>query len=265
MPSRRAGNGVGVVRAYKRDVVVGRVAGLRVNSESDRDIYRLRTANGAPFVAAYGRRDDFGHKLLGILTAIGRMILPVLGLLAAVAAIYLYRDTPLPLSLGGVDMPWLTAAHLLVPVGFFCLFLTNRRYGPAYAFAQLLAALIAVVALVAFAGTRIDAFLPLDAVPSFRDAAAFGGAFFAAGVVSTVMFDCARGAKWWTAPLFGFIGAALVFPPVFFAASLAGTGSDWLPPAFAYMGVLLGEGLLLLVPFWLLRRIVPPLSGFGGF
>jgi queuosine precursor transporter len=256
-----------VVQAFQQNVVVGRIAGLRVSSESDRDMYRLRTASDVPLGGAsyYGRREGFGRKLGGALSALGRMILPVLTLLAALAGMYLYRDTPVPLSLIGREMPWLTAAHLLVPAGFFCVFLTNRRYGPAYASAQIFLALIAVVALVLFAGERINAFLPLDSVPSLRDAAAFGGAFLAAGLVSSVMFDCARGAKWWSAPLVGFCAAAIVFSFAFFAICYVGTGTAWLKQAIDYMALLAGEGVLLLIPFWLLRRIVPPMSGFGGY
>jgi uncharacterized PurR-regulated membrane protein YhhQ (DUF165 family) len=254
-----------VVRAYKQQgVVVGRVGGLRISSETNRDIYRLRTAGDASIALfGYSRGGDFAHMILGGLMAAARLILPVLTLLSAITGVFLYRDTPMPVPFLGLDMPWLTAGHLLVPAGFFCVFLTNRRYGPAYAFAQIFAAFAAILALVLFAGARIDAFLPLDGIPTLRDSAAFGGAFLAAGAVSIVLFDCARGPHWWTAPLMGFLGAALVFPPVFFAVSLSGTA--WLTPAVAFMGVLGGEGLLLLVPFWLMRRIVPPVLGFGGY
>jgi uncharacterized PurR-regulated membrane protein YhhQ (DUF165 family) len=160
---------------------------------------------------------------------------------------------------------WLTASHLLIPTGFFCVFLTNRRYGPAFAFAQVVVSAIVIVAFLVFTGGALNRFLPLDAIPPVREAAAFCGAFFAASFVSIIVFDGARGPNWWTAPLFGFLSAAIVYATAYFAALLAGTDATWLNHAVQYMGILAGEGILLLIPFWLLRRMVPPMSGFGGY
>jgi hypothetical protein len=244
-------------------VVPGRVGGLHMASE-ERGLYRLRTASDAPYMGAYGygRHESFAHKLGAILAVVARMAAAVAVLLAWVAGVYLYRDTPI--SLYGDDS-WLTASHLLIPVGFFCVFMTNRRYGPAYAFAQVVLTAIAIVAWMLFARPLIDALLPLDTIPTVREAAAFGGAFFAASFVSIVVFDGARGAHWWTAPLFGFLSAAIVYACVFFAALKAGTDAPWVYSAVEYMGALAGEGILLLIPFWMLRGMVRPISGFGGY
>ena len=94
------------------------------------------------------------------------MILPVLSLLAAFVGLYLYRDTPVPLFLDGTGTPWLTAGHFLVGVGFFCIHLTNRRYGPAYAFAQVVIASASVAAFVVFAARDMQGFVPQDTVPT---------------------------------------------------------------------------------------------------
>lgn len=232
----------------------------------ERGLYRLRTASDAPYPGAYvyGHRDGVGHKIGEVFAVAVRVAAAAAILLAWVAGVWLYRDTPVELFADG-GATWLSAGHLLIPVGFFCIAMTNRRYGPAYAFAQVVATATAVIAFIVFSGSAFNEFAPIDAIPPVREAAAFGGAFFAASFVSIVAFDGARGPLWWTAPLFGFLTAAIVFPLAFFAALYAGTGVSWLGHASEFMGVLAGAGLLMLVPFFALRRMVPPMSGFGGY
>ncbi len=233
---------------------------------ADRGIYRLRSTTDTPWAGAYnGHRVTFGQKLAGVFGAAARILLPVLVLTACVAGIYLYRDTPVRLFLDGIGVAWLTVADMIVPVAFFCVFLTNRRYGPAYAFAQVVIVSVAVAIVAVFARNIILAAFPLDTIPSMREAAAFAAAFFAASFVSTVVYDGARGAYWWTAPLFGFLSAAIVFPLVFFPICYMGSATPWLHHGLEYMGLLAGEGIALLIPFWFLRRMIPPMSGFGGY
>jgi hypothetical protein len=231
-------------------------------ASEERGLYRLRTASDVPVAYAYGRRESFGHKFGAVAVVVARLTVAVAVLIAWSAGVYLYRDTPV--SLYGDDT-WMTASHLLVPVGFFCVFMTNRRYGPAYAFGQVVLTALAIVAWVVFARPLIDALLPLDTIPTVREAAAFAVAFVAASFVSIVVFDGTRGPMWWTAPLFGFLSAAIVFASVYFAALEAGTEARWVYSAVEYMGVLAGEGILLLIPFWMLRGMVRPSSGFGGY
>jgi len=252
------------VRAYNRDVVPGRIGGLRIASE-DRGLYRLRTASDAPYmgVYGYGRRESFLDKLVAGLATVARVAVAALILSAWLVAVFLYRDTPFEVF--GIGTGWLTVSHALVPVGFYCVFMTNRRYGPAYALAQVMMTLGAVVGLVVFARDALNQYMPLDTVPTLREAMAFGGAFLAASFVSIVAFDGARGRRWWTAPLIGFLVAAIVFALAFFAALYAGTADAWLNQGLQYMGLIAGEGVLLLIPFWVMRRMVPPMAGFGGY
>ena len=99
-----------------------------------------------------------------------------------------------------------------------------------------------------------------------REALSFGAAFFLASFVSIVMFDGTRGAHWWTAPLFGFLSSRDLLRRDFLSGSLCrrrnrpGSITPWSMPA-----VLAGEGILLLIPYWMLRHAVQPLSGFGGY
>lgn len=250
------------MRAYKRDVMLGRVGGLHLAAE-DRGPYRLRTASNAPSLGVYGysRPETVLDKLAAAVAAVLRVAVSAAILAAWMAAIYLYRDTPADLFGGG----WMTVSHLLVPLGFFAVAMTNRRYGPAYALAQVVTTFAAVAGLLLFANPALDRFVPLDTVPSMREVLTFAGGFFVAGFVSIVAFDGARGPHWWTAPLIGFLAAAVVFAAVFYAGLYAAVPSGWLNQGLIYMGVLAGEGLLLLLPFWAMRTLMPPMSGFGGY
>jgi len=236
-------------------------------ASTDDGPYRLRSASDTAFGghAVYGQRETFGQKIAVAAAAVLRMILPVLALLACVVGLYLYRDTPVPLFLSGTGAPWLTTAHLLLPLGFFCVHLTNRRYGPAYAFAQVVVASALVAGVILFAGSAIDTFVPQDTVPPMREAMGCGGAFFIAAFISIVVFDATRGAQWWTAPLFGFLAAAIFFALIFVPAAYAGLDFRWFDHGLKYMGLLSGEAVLLLIPYYLLRRIVQPMSGLGGY
>ena len=253
-----------MVRAYKRDVVVGRIGGLKMASDEEGP-YRLRAASDVPYPGTYGygHHEGFLDKLVGGLAAIVRVTVATAILSAWLAGVYLYRDTPMEVF--GIGTGWLTLAHLLVPLGFYCVFMTNRRYGPAYAFAQVVSTLALVAALVLFARDTLDSFIPLAHAPALREALAFIGSFFFASFVAIVAFDGARGPHWWTAPLIGFLVAAVLFASAFFAFQFAGTPTDWLGQSLSFMGLAAGEGLLLLIPFWVMRRMVPPMAGFGGY
>ena len=260
-----------MVRAFGREVTAGGrdSLNLRMMAGSIQDgPYRLRSASDAAwpgYSAAYSHRETFWDRILIAFGVVLSMILPVLALLASFVGLYLYRDTPASIFLGSIAGSWLTLGHLLVPVGFLCVHLTNRRYGPAFAFAQVVIATALVAGTVIFAGDKIRPFIPVDTMPSMREALAFGTAFFVSSFISIVAFEGARGAHWWTAPLFGFVSAAIFFAAVFYPAAYYGTSGLWLHQGLLYMGLLAGEGIMLLIPYWMLRRMVPPLSGFGGY
>ena len=259
------------MRAFGQQIIAGgrESAVVRVASTGtvEDGPYRLRSASDAAWAgyAAYGHNETFWQKIGTALSAVLRMVVPVLALLACFAGFYLYRDTPVQLFLNGAGTPWLTASHLLVAAGFLCVHLTNRRYGPTYAFAQVVVSLALILAFILFSSGIIASFVPLDTVPTMREAVGFGAAFFLASFVSIVVFDGTRGARWWTAPLVGFVTAAVFFAWIFYPAAYAGTSAPWFDHALVYAAVLAGEGLLLLVPYWMLRGIVQPISGFGGY
>lgn len=260
--------GVGAVLGYGQESVADARNRVRVRMASTDDgPYRLRSASDTAWGAhsGYGQRATFGQKIATAFAAVLQMVLPIFGLLAFFAGLYLYRDTPVPAFLAGMGAPWLTTAHLSLPLGFFCVHLTNRRYGPAYAFAQVVVASALIAGVVLFAGNAISPFVPQDTVPPMREAMGFGGAFFIASFISIVVFDGTRGARWWTAPLFGLLTAAVFFALIFVPTAYAGTDARWFDHGLKFAGLLAGEGVLLLIPYYLLRRIVSPISGLGGY
>jgi uncharacterized PurR-regulated membrane protein YhhQ (DUF165 family) len=226
----------------------------------------MRSASEAAWSGSvvYGRREGVWFRIGTGLRAVARLLMPVVMLLASFAAIYLYLDTPATPVAGSVDGHWLTMGHLLVPLGFLCVHLTNRRYGPAYAFAQVVFAMAAAIAFVVFVAPRFAPYVPVRIVPDFRVAAAFAGAFFVASFISIVVFDGARGPRWWMAPLLGMLVSVVIFVLVFYPAAYAGSG-DWPRHMAVHLGYLAGLAVLSLVPYWILRGFVRPLPGYNGY
>jgi len=227
--------------------------------------YRLRGATDATWPSqGYGQRDGIGRRLADAMRVVLRIIIPVLTLCAAIAAMYLYMDSALPYFADG-RARWLTVSHLILPLAFLTIHLTNRRYGPGYAFAQIVLAFTALGAAILFGGGLIQMLLPETIIPSVREVLAFAAAFFIAGFLSIVAFDGARGPRWWTAPLIGSLVAALIFVPIFYPAAFLGTTSPWFSHMGIHTGLLIAGSVLSLFPYWLLRRIVQPLPGYGGY
>jgi uncharacterized PurR-regulated membrane protein YhhQ (DUF165 family) len=217
--------------------------------------------------SSYRRQSSLLGRIGAGFTAIGRIFLPVLLLLGALAATYLYLDTRAPVQLGvpSLGTTSLTIGHLVVPLSFFAIALTNRRYGASYAFAQVVIALALAVTAFAFQGDALRASLPASVQPGPRILGAFAGAFLLSSLVSILVFDGARGPRWWTAPLLSLLAGGLVFTGVFAPLAFAGTGAAWIQPALNYAALLTGAAVVLLIPYWMLRGLVPPLSGFGGY
>ncbi len=192
------------------------------------------------------------------------MVLPVLTLFAALAALYLYMDTTVSYFADATGR-WLTIGHVLLPVAFLMIHLTNRRYGPTYAFAQVVVTLAALGAVIAFGGPVVQLVLPPTILPTAREVASFAGAFFVASFLSIIAFDGARGPRWWTAPLVGSLVASLVYAPLFYFGAYLGSATPWMMHMVIHGGVLMGGAVVALFPYWLVRNLVQPLPGFGGY
>ncbi|MBL7098566.1 MAG: VUT family protein [Alphaproteobacteria bacterium] len=255
------------MRAYESGALSGREdAPARLAIGINDGPYRLRMASDAAWTPTYGygTRVTLGRRLTLAVRAVLRTVFPVLGLTAALVGLFLYLATPVP-YLAHTAENWVTVSSLLLPVPFLAIHLTNRRYGPAYAFAQIILTFAVLGAVTIFAGESVHRFLPAAALPAMREVCAFMAAFVLSGFLSIVAFDGARGRRWWTAPLVGSLIGALSFAPAFYPAAYLGTSIPWFDRMLVETGVLCGGAILMLFPFWMLRRVVQPLSGFGGY
>jgi uncharacterized PurR-regulated membrane protein YhhQ (DUF165 family) len=212
---------------------------------------------GRAHVASISRRKG-PNVFVRAVTGLLRIVLPVVLLLTAGAACVIYSDLPAE-GLGSFAGKPLSLGLALLPLTFFVIQLTNRRYGAVYAFAQVvLAWLLAVAAL--------PALLPMmSPAPDARTVAGFGAGLFIAQLLSIVLFDGLRGPTWWKAPLFSSLIGGIVLCLIAFPAAFAGTAANWSRDMFGYMTLAAGASVLLLIPYGLLRSLVPPRPGFGGY
>jgi hypothetical protein len=108
--------------------------------------YRADDAVWPPVERAYGGKEQAEKRrrtaALGL--AVIRLIVPVALLLVLLGATYLYADALLPLASWPVPIrnAGLAMSDLVLPGAWYCIHLVNRRYGPGYAFAQLLAGMV---------------------------------------------------------------------------------------------------------------------------
>jgi hypothetical protein len=87
----------------------------------------------------------------------------------------------------------------------------------------------------------------------------------AAQLLSIVVFDLSRGPRWWQAPLLSSLSGCLVLGLVSYPGTYLGSNTAWLAPMLAYLEATGGIAIILLIPYWMLRSVVEPLSGFGGY
>ncbi len=258
-----------IVRAYGfRGAARGRenVARRAATGTTSGSDYRARTAADAswPTQAYFRRRESVWSKFANAFLAVGRLIIPVITLLLSFAAVYLYLDTPATALVGRDNGSWLSVGHLLLPACFFSVHLTNRRYGPSYAFAQVVMALALVTAFVYFAVPQFGESTVFKFVPNLRVAGSFAGAFLLASFISIIVFDGARGPRWWSAPLLGMASAVTLFCLVYYPAAFAGV-APWKHQMLLHMELLMAIAVLSLIPYWLLRGVVRPMPGFNGY
>jgi uncharacterized PurR-regulated membrane protein YhhQ (DUF165 family) len=190
--------------------------------------------------------------------AVLRLILPVALLLTVGAACILYTDVAIP-GAGTFGGKPVSLGLAMLPLTFFVIHLTNRRYGAAYAFSQ-----VAIAWGLGLAA--LPSLLPLIS-PSAdtRTVAGFGAALLLAQLVAIVLFDGLRGPTWWKAPLVASLAGGILLCVVAFPAAFAGTPSHWSAEMLDYMEISTAAAVVLLIPYGLLRSLVPPRPGFGGY
>jgi uncharacterized PurR-regulated membrane protein YhhQ (DUF165 family) len=241
-------------------------------STFDAEAYRSHHGQDAvwpPAERAYGGSEqaDKRRKAAALGLAVARLIVPVLLLLVLLGATYLYADALLPLQ--GWPVPirnaGLAISDLVLPGAWYCIHLTNRRYGPGYAFAQLLAAMAVTLAVILINPGRIDQWVITMPAITSRAVLSFGAALLVANFVGITFFDAARGPRWWTAPLAASFTASLVFSAIYYPAAFAGVQERWTDSAVVHFVVFFGMSVLLLMPYWLLRPAMRPIDGRNGY
>lgn len=161
---------------------------------------------------------------------------------------------------------WLTLGHAVVPVVFLIANLVNRRYGEDYAIGHVLISWLLVVATVIVLLNEGDPNLvPAGDLPTVRVAAAFFGAMAIGQLAGAFVFDRTRGVTWWNAPLYSALTTSFVATFFFYLIAYAGTDWVWLNHMSIDAGLKAAMSFALLVPYMLLRHVIRPLGGFGGY
>ena len=155
--------------------------------------------------------------------------------------------------------------HLVVPLTFFAIALTNRRYGAGYALAQTVLAWLIGAPPSLVRGPAICRLLAGRAAAAGERDRRLRRRLFVAQMFSVLVFDRTRGPRWWTAPFHALLWGGLLFCLIAFPPTYLGTPST-------------GSGGLSSMPgSWPRRRcccwcrigccgaMVPPQSGFGGY
>jgi len=193
--------------------------------------------------------------------AAARIILPVFTLTGLLVAMHQLLSQPLAIFADSQGA-WFSWSHVLIALAFVAIQLTNRRYGPDYAFAQIVLSL-GSCGVILFVQPQL--LLQTPSMPMVRESMAFVIAFLASGFLSIIVFDGTRGAQWWKAPLIGYIVAGASFVLLFYPAAYAGSDAFWYEHMRVHAGVLILAAVAGLLPYWLLRSSVSPLPGFGGY
>ncbi len=206
-------------------------------------------------------RPGNGRRFAGALFASLQLMVPIALLMTISAAAFLYSDVPA--GIPGIAS-WLTLGALLVPLTFLAIHITNRRYGAGHALSQVVGAWACGLAVLWAMRNDLGALVNYP-LPAAREMLAFGGALFAAQIAAIAVFDGMRGPKWWVAPLYASLWASVILCAVGFPAAYAGMSTDWITPMFVYLIAAVAESIAMLIPYWAIRAVVPPMSGFGGY
>lgn len=224
--------------------------------------------------AASGRQQR-AHWFVRVVRAFFRLLVPVAAFVVTLDAAWELRMSAIT-ALDGVFAPigrpdlypstWLTWGHAMVPVIFLLTNLVNRRYGQDYAIAHILASW-AVTAIIAMAVIyRVDPRLPVaDTLPDLRIAGAFAATCIVGQLFGAFVFDRTRGVVWWHAPLYSALVSTFISVGLFYPAAYVGGDPIWINHMALDAGVKATMSFLLLIPYFILRPIIRPLPGFGGY
>lgn len=225
------------------------------------------TQNSA--IGAYGHHHHDEQNAMATFAANTlRLFLPVVAYVVTLAAAWAWRSVPAAWFDGLLpDMTpsaWLTQGHVLIAAAFFLNNLVSRRYGMDLAVWHVLASWIVLAIVVIASLARIDPRLPEIALPPALEAFALAGGLIVAHVAAAFVFDRTRGIHWWTAPLYASLIGGIVFVAIFYGVVQPG-GPEWTTRALIDAGVKTAMAFVMLIPYFILRPVVRPMPGFGGF
>lgn len=218
------------------------------------------------------------HRESGVVVffrTLGRLLLPVALLLAVMAGAFVATGFPItqldPYVPEFPPSQWLTWGHVGMAASFFAVSLANRRYGLGIATGQILVSWAIMGAVVA--ASKFYPFPKIEMVPEiswamlppFRILSAFVGALLLAQLLSALVFDRTRGILWWQAPLYAGLWGAIIFVGAFYPAAYYGTSEPYLNRMMIHLGLLAAAAFVLVIPYWIMRPMVRPLPGFGGY
>ena len=159
---------------------------------------------------------------------------------------------------------WLTLGQVVMIGSLFVINMASRRYGDGYALAQVMVTWGLAAALLMAGLSYLAPTLEASDMPPARFVAAFVSAWMMAHFICLSIFDLTRAIKWWRAPLYGALWGSAAFCLIYFPMLYWGTGLPWLNWMLAAFAIkaLLAFGFL--IPYWMLRPVVPPMPGLGG-
>jgi uncharacterized PurR-regulated membrane protein YhhQ (DUF165 family) len=254
------------VSVFESGVTAGRQAGgFRASTKADANARRPGDFIGRAHIARQ-EYDSVGSKAWRFVAPVIRLTIPVLLLIVSGAAAFAYSNAPLAwLPLKGIGGHPLSLGLVLMPATLFAIHLANRRYGAAYASAQILLAWAVSAATLPFTLAYLSSLNGSTPLPSLREIEGFGAALFVAQFVAAWVFDRVRGRRWWTAPFISSVIGGAILSFAGYPAAYYGTGMEWTQPMWSYLWLTIGVAAVLLLPYWMLRRVVPPTSGFNGY
>ena len=216
-----------------------------------------------------------------LLSAVGRLVLPTLALLGCFGVIAQLWQVPardfrfllqFHTELDPMDGRWLTWGVVLVPLVFFVVNLTNRRYGSALAFWAVALSWLILGGLLFWAAEQGLLAVYLDDTGLKRQAISFAVALLVGEILCIYFFDWLRGIPWWQAPFMAVLVAGLAYTFAFHVTAYGlehGTlegvwsGDIW-PRLIALSALQFAWAVLQLLPTAALRGLIRPLPGYGG-
>lgn len=141
-----------------------------------------------------------------------------------------------------------------------------RRYGERLGYAHVfLSGAIAALAA-AMLNADIISLAELKAIAySQREVISLIIALTLGQAFGVTIFEKTRNVDWWNAPAYSALAATLIAMPVLYVLAYAGADAMW--PHWMAIDIALKAlmSFLLLAPYFLLRPIIRPLTGLGGY